>query len=525
MKKRAAKRQKFTAVPQADAGPLSAENSFVGMPLDVVLQFFLFMSPAELLAMYDVNKGFRRMLDSGKKASTIWARSREYHGIPKPFKGFTERTWAQFMFGTVCEGCKEDQAREPDFGLMMRLCADCRVANLCQDLEFSTDSDEDDTLGPVLVFEHCYPHSHWYRSREELFTKRSRCGNEHWWEPYLWDILPIVRAARRGEKAAEKKLAKLEEEGQRRLEYGAICDDWRDKVEAEDRRCKGQILTSKFKALGYQDFELAGLNDQRMLAQIHLPLTDNAWEGMRRTLEGSIKDKRRDRLLRDHPDTMNARMNLARGAYATYAATVVPIEAVYLPTVVGLDVIPAIRTICEREPDVVLTRTDFAHMPTIIGNWVDAKRARLTDLVNTVIPDKTGGWALASTIFRCGFEHENLGRPAMFGGDEAMRHVGDSCNPQLDIPLSKVASALIVSLGLDPEKTTAADMDGHAARFRCSGCVRGKSKQSKRNVELFTWRGCPARGLGVVDRRHSTASPSTLTPSMARHSPTLRIFS
>jgi hypothetical protein len=101
------------------------------------------MSPAELLAMHDVNKGFRRMLvKSGKKENPIWVNSREHHGIPKPFEGFDELAWARFIFGRICEvfpsvqtsvrliqchqECENNESDAPDFGLMMRLCTNCR---------------------------------------------------------------------------------------------------------------------------------------------------------------------------------------------------------------------------------------------------------------------------------------------------------------------------------------------------------------------------------------------------------------
>ncbi|KAJ7489034.1 hypothetical protein FB451DRAFT_1362049 [Mycena latifolia] len=507
------KRRKVAAAPK-DAVPQSAENTFAGMPLDIILEFLRFMSPAELLAMRDVNKGFRRMLDSGEKATAIWVNSREYHGIPKPFEGFTERAWARFIFGRICQECEENEAREPDFGLMMRLCIDCRTdkityvpASLCQELDFSVESDEEDFMGPVLEFEETFPHSNWYETRDEIFSKDYR-KEQHWWAPYLWDILPIVRSDRRGRASAEKKLAKLHEEGERRLKHSKICDAWRDRVEAEERQAKLEILNAKFKALGYQDPELDGLDNRKMLARFDLPITEQAWEVIRADLEGSIKDKRRHRLFKDHPDIMKDRKILAREAFMTYARTVLPTEATYLPTVAGLKAIPEIRAICEREPDVDVTITDFADLPSILVNWVSLKRASLTRLANSTVPEGTSNrFNLASTIFRCEVEHDKLGRPAMFGGDEAMRHVGESCDPQLDIGLSKIASALVVSLGLDPDTTSVADMDSHTARFRCEGRVDyadcGKNHQW---IKVFTWRGCVTHAIEV--HQYGSEKPS-----------------
>ncbi|KAJ7087628.1 hypothetical protein B0H15DRAFT_299287 [Mycena belliarum] len=474
------------------------------MPLDIILLFLLYTSPAELLALRDVNKGFRDLLDSGEQATAIWVKSRKYHGIIKPLRGYTERAWARLIFGRICQECKVSEAREPDFGLMMRLCACCRQINLCQETDYEddddepeipddeeeTDSDEEEMYynDTIPTFEDSFPHSNWYidKSRDELFmyTDDDETNGKYWWRPYLSEIIPVIRAARRGRKTAQKKLDKLNKKGWRRFEYGIKCDNWKDEREAEDRRYKAEILTKKFKALGYRDSELDGLSGRAPLAPIDLPLTESAWADIRRTLEGPINDKRRKRLLKDCPDIMKARAALAREVYAAYAATVAPPDAVYLPTVAGLDTIPAIRTICERESDVVITHADFAHMPTIIVNWVDAKRAQLTKRLGN---DKADAWVLATTIFRCEISHGNLERPAMFGGDEAMRHVGELCDPQLNYHLYDVVSRLMRLLHLDSYTTTVADMDRHPARFRCVDdfCYAGSSQSD----QVFTWRG------------------------------------
>ncbi|KAJ7063771.1 hypothetical protein B0H15DRAFT_242655 [Mycena belliarum] len=346
MKGRATKRQKTISVPLVDAvGAPPKENLFAEMPLDIILLFLLYTSPAELLALRDVNKGFRHLLDSGEQATAIWVKSREYHGIIKPFRGYTERAWASLIFGRICQECKVREAREPDFGLMMRLCTCCREINLCQEPDYEDDDDFDfkfegidsdeepeemyhNDNDTIPEFEDSFPHSDWYESRDELSTHTDDMSTDdetedkYWWRPYLAEIIPVIRAARRGCKTAQKKLNKLNKKGWRRFEYGIICDKWRRQAEAEDRRYKAEILTKKFKTLGYRDFELDGLSGRTPLPRFDLPLTESAWADIRRTLEGPIKDERRKRLLKDCPDIMKARAALAREVYAAYAATV-----------------------------------------------------------------------------------------------------------------------------------------------------------------------------------------------------------
>ncbi|KAJ7871901.1 hypothetical protein B0H14DRAFT_3439334 [Mycena olivaceomarginata] len=490
--KRASKRLKTTsqgAAPDDAATPTPADNTLTGMPLDILRRVCAFravnrrlelftdletMSPAELLAMHDVNKGVQA------------------HAC-EPFEGFDELAWARFIFGRICEECEKNESDAPDFGLMMRLCTNCRETNLCQELDFSEESDEEDEMGPILEFEDSFPHSNWYSSREEIFEEGYNHGwggwadlgrNQHWWAPYLYDILPLVRGARRGDRGAQKKLDKLFEEGERRLKHGELCDEWRDGVEEEENRAKQESLKNKFKALGYQDPDLGGLDSHKVLVQFKHPLTEDAWAVMRESLEGPIQNKRRIRLLNEHPEMMQARRILAREAYLAYAVTVLPREATFLLTLAGLDAIPEIRSICEREPDVDVTIADFSALPSIIEGWVTAKRVRLTQLANGATPEKT------SDRFNPRFYHLPL-----------------------DHALSEVASALVASLGLDPNTASVADMDHRNARFRCDGRVAyDVCGKYNKDIKVFTWRGCITHAIETHHYGSQEKTPSYRKP-------------
>ncbi|KAJ7730043.1 hypothetical protein B0H14DRAFT_3899326 [Mycena olivaceomarginata] len=468
--KRASKRLKTTsqgAAPDDAATPTPADNTLTGMPLDILRRILETMSPAELLAMHDVNKGFRRMLvKSGKKENPIWVNSREHHGIPKPFEGFDELAWARFIFGRICEECEKNESDAPDFGLMMRLCTNCRETNLCQELDFSEESDEEDEMGPILEFEDSFPHSNWYSSREEIFEEGYNHGwggwadlgrNQHWWAPYLYDILPLVRGANAGTEAHRKNSTSCS----KRESHGELCDEWRDGVEEEENRAKQESLKNKFKALGYQDPDLGGLDSHKVLVQFKHPLTEDAWAGMRESLEGPIQNKRRIRLLNKHPEMMQARRSLAREAYLAYADC-------------------SSSSICEREPDVDVTIADFSALPSIIeaGPPTDS---------TSLLP--SSGATTATTLAKKSWD-------------------GRLCS--LDHALSEVASALVASLGLDPNTASVADMDHRNARFRCDGRVAyDVCGKYNKDIKVFTWRGCITH---AIETHHYGSQEKTVLP-------------
>ncbi|KAJ7576319.1 hypothetical protein C8J56DRAFT_972721 [Mycena floridula] len=491
-----------------DVAWTNSEHTLTGMPLDMVLQILQATSPAELLAMHDVNKAFRSMLDCRDKGSSIWIASRESHGIPKPFEDFNEYEWARFIFGRICQACEENEAREPDFGLMLRVCPDCREINLCLEIDCSDASDDYEHDYPIVEFDDSIPHSNWHRSRHEL---QETGKDEMWWAPDCFDRVPLVRDVRRRVKGAKKKLKEVEQHGLRLHQYSIICDKWRDEVEAEERCIKHKVLIEKFKMLGYQDPELDGLDRHKVLDQFRLPLSEKAWTRLRESLEDSIIDKRRARLFKDHPTIMDARQGLAREAYMAYASTLSPVNV--FPSLAGFMAIPKIIEIIEREPDVDITLADFSDLPFIVSESVNRKREVLQERVNRLLPESTAdSFNLATTIFRCDEgAHKDLGRPPIFGVDETMRHIGETCDPRINIGLSKVASALVVSVGLDPNTATAADMDRKDVRFRClddsyNGCDK------KPTLQVFTWRGCITHAL----EQHQISHYSSYRPDIVK---------
>ncbi|KAJ7474189.1 hypothetical protein FB451DRAFT_1367155 [Mycena latifolia] len=441
-------------LPEKNPFAALAGNTLTGMAFETVDRCLLFMSPAELLAMHDVNKNFRRLLRSETRATARWVCSREYHGIPAPFEGFDEYDWARFIFGRMCQECYRNESREPDFGLMLRVCIDCR-RDKYKWLEVSA---------PTLY--------------------RASINVKHFWEP---GCRQMARLMKKGGPRALEELERLRDKGVRQLEYSIFCEEWWERSEVEDRRVKQEILIDRFKALGYQDPELSDLNNDEILSRFRLPLTEH--------------DQRRERLFKDHPDIMKGRQILARDAYQTHASTLLPHEATYLPTLVGLEDIPDIRSICQRESDVDVTGADFHAVPSILANWVATKHTNLAQLAHIPGMQSADCFNLATTIFRC--KNEEDGRPAMFGGDEAMRHVGEMCDAQLDKPLSELAAALVLLLRLDPNTASVADMDAHNAWFRCGGRTLTDACSDRGKImDVFTWRGCITHAIEVHHYGH-----------------------
>ncbi|KAJ7591695.1 hypothetical protein C8J56DRAFT_1130875 [Mycena floridula] len=267
--------------------------------------------------------------------------------------------------------------------------------------------------------------------------------------------------------------------------------------------------------LGYQDPELDGLDRHKVLDQFRLPLSEKAWTGLCESLEDSIIDKHHIRLFNDHSTIMDARQALAREAYMAYASTLSPVNV--FPSFAGFMAIPKIIEIIERELDVDITLADFSDLPFIVSESVNQKREVLQERVNRLFPESTvDPFNLAMTIFRCDEDaHKDLGRPPIFGVDETMRHIGETCDPRINIGPSKVASALIVSVGLDPNTATVVNMDrkdgGRTLRHRClddsyNGCDK------KPTLQVFTWRGCITHAL----ERHQTSHYSSYRPDIVK---------
>ncbi|KAJ7583211.1 hypothetical protein C8J56DRAFT_1096147 [Mycena floridula] len=505
----------------------SATSKFTEMPLDIMLNLLQIVHPSALLSLRDVNQALRNTLDS---QTNVWTLSREFYDIPEPWEDFggDEVAWARFLFGT---NCLEEEALIIDFGIMKRLCPDCRKELICHSdygvndfewLEFLEERGEEISFSDVIP-------STTYREpttsplvlssslqfRLDVKPSDNRSRGHHFsgivisfssftglldlddGDSYYFlktDLEHLVadmtRIMQMGDPERwdeyEKWLAVKSSRMSRFREHEERCESWKEDYEEEQCQVKARALREKYIELGYHPSDVSVIEDQDgLLRGLRLPMSNQKWIEAREKLDQVILNQRRIRLMKDHKPVMDDRISLSVAAYSSYAATLEPRNATWLPTLLTFNNMPEIRKVCEQELDVSVTLDDFPFVPQVLADWVTKKFdmiSSLADFDSSTIPNR---FHLASTIFRCTKAHQHLGPPVIFAGDEAMRHVSDTCEPEVDHKLSGFAANLVRLASLDPDTATVTDMDKKDDRFQC--CARRFGCDES---HLFTWRSC-----------------------------------
>ncbi|KAK0216666.1 hypothetical protein EDD85DRAFT_781943, partial [Armillaria nabsnona] len=91
------------------------------------LQIFRLVFPVDLLQLARTNKGFRNILMKRSSAS-IWRVARtNIPGLPAPFPGMSEPTWANLLFFKSCEICTQKTTAPINWLYRVRLCMACAV--------------------------------------------------------------------------------------------------------------------------------------------------------------------------------------------------------------------------------------------------------------------------------------------------------------------------------------------------------------------------------------------------------------
>ncbi|KAJ7583212.1 hypothetical protein C8J56DRAFT_893945 [Mycena floridula] len=464
----------------------SATSKFTEMPLDIMLNLLQIVHLDALLSLRDVNQALRNTLDS---QTNIWTLSicqplrmywwdgpyynigGHYYYRAKLLGVLEEHLEQKIDYSDVIPSTtyhvKPSESRGHHFSGIV-------ISFSFTGLRDSDDESDGDDYFLKTDLEHLVAD----------MTRIMQMGDPERWDEY------------------EKWLAVKSSRMNRFREHEEICESWKEDYEEEQCQVKARALREKYIELGYHPSDVSVIEDQDgLLRGLRLPMSNKKWIEAREKLDQIILDQRRIRLMKDHKPVMDDRISLSVAAYSSYATTLEPRNATWLPTLLTFNNMPEIRKVCEQELNVSVTLDDFPFVPQVLADWVTKKFDMISsqaDFDSSTIPNR---FHLASTIFRCTKAYQHLGPPVIFASDEAMRHVSDTCEPEVDHKLSSFAAKLVRLASLDPDTATVTDMDKKDDRFQCCARRFGCDKS-----HIFTWRSC----LNHLVKQHSSARPPDL---------------
>ncbi|KAK0213187.1 hypothetical protein DFS33DRAFT_1482926 [Desarmillaria ectypa] len=484
------------------------------MPVDIWFEIFGWLEPIDLLQLARSTKDIRKVLISRSSASGWKAARSNIPGLPEPAPGMSEPAWANLIFTLRCH--------KPYIGEPM--CYQGDVARVAQRyISFNDDEKKKYRAGRrQLVLDHM---AHVERSVKWLFAY---------------------------EKDREKE--------QRQVRSGRLYS-------ILERLGELGYLT-EFEQMG--DDQMYAFIKHRLVCQNRL-LTERIWLNIKYDIIAYMEDIRMARLEREHDQVILPRKNLLVKAIRDYttSASRYPYNEV-LPGLADFYSFKSIKEILDRPADVVVDTDTFSSLVPSLPTLCDQWRSSLDDQLLAHFPDRDGidspkHLSLAQNVLYCSicntsqFYPQVLAHRCLTESTIQKNKSDDSAklDPTLviNIPfssyraryrkpwnaeglllneqLTKIVKDIIRVLGLDPDTTTAADLDGLRTYFRCltppsmnfKGIVVTDDEDNA--FRLFGWRKYVNHLLRMKDRYESLELDThvKLVPLEATKSPECIVLS
>lgn len=506
----------------------------VTMSIDILLEIFSFLEPADLLFLSRANKAFRRVLLS-KSAVSVWKAARiNRGGVPNCMPNMSEVQWAHLLFGgSQCCVCGTNGIMRIDFGLRRRACTSCLKKNLVYKPNFSSKfPDFDPIIMDLVTFTNIGGWAHGHAS-----------GSKFFWSDDIFNLAARLGAYQKDvhmrKPGAKKRLEDFKSSCKKYVDFvvkhAMVCNAWVD----EDRKrqqCMATELQGQNKELIKARLVHLGhdANDVARMFQYHKynidkkystdkELTDARWKRLLPTIERDLSELKEKWLLEDQRYASDRRKMHLREMYNNYVRQLrrplAPSFASFLKLCDVADFLNSPPTV-DQESDTNACRAFADKLPDFCTGYIRQTKIALTQFLNpstgisqyTLTPKDQGINApdetllqLATSIFQCA----NMYRSPLITWDKVQHHTCQSSFATFECTLSisqsgvAAARSLLSLVGLDAKTTTATTMDHLQHHFFCLNCPP-KSENGGSYRMAMDWRRSV---FHHVDQHHSHAEP------------------
>ncbi|KAJ3502257.1 hypothetical protein NLJ89_g8968 [Agrocybe chaxingu] len=351
------------------------------MPLDVLFEVFSHLSPKDIINLARTSRIFRETLMT-TNATMVWKTAREQVGAPDCPSYMSEPQWAVLLFGNICQTCGAKNIQRVDFGLLRRVCTNCKKAHLVVESKFAARfPDIDDEVLSFVLYTKVGGWSHGYARSSRFFWVADIDRMVRKLAEYQHNVHLRRAGAQKALKDFKARRMELVQDVRENIrEREDWCDDfamgrYRDKHAVIDERIKA--ITGKFIGLGYTTSDVEWIHYQRECQQPAL-LTDRIWTRIRPLLEPAVLQKKRERLEREMQGIRSARRTIVHTSYQEFQTTLMPSQWKYLPRTVDICAMEPFAKVIDAEADVTVTAADFAEafrqLPDLLTAASDARK-------------------------------------------------------------------------------------------------------------------------------------------------------
>ncbi|KAH9920181.1 hypothetical protein B0H21DRAFT_815478 [Amylocystis lapponica] len=488
------------------------------MPLDILLEIFVYLHPRDLLNLARTSKALRKYLMS-RDFAFIWKAARRLiENFPECPSYLSEPAYVNLAFFNHCHGCLKANIKTVLWELRVRYCNDCTKSYLYyQSLDL-----------------YYYLHNPQQPDHSSLSTMVPRTASTSIYHlPEITEVVTRLNAVAHTpdeRKYIEDRMALVEEVG----DHAKKCITWfknalnsRAEELQKTRDDRLAVVFEKLRDAGWEEeVEHAKREnyrdlraDQKLFAQLRVPkpLSDHAWAKMRDGLTVLMQQLRSKRLIEERWDMFRDRCAaLTRFISAYFEETPRPAEELPLPNPVDFAFMQEFRDIVDSPATVKITVASFdalrPSLPTLIARWHADIKAELASLVSSHIdiPEGVDALKLAVATFgckQCGrnnlhypgilshscFRPMALYSPREVSYDKLILQMRGMCRWSCEKAYCAFAAVhrILKACDLPPERTTIEEMDRLNPRLMCrpTNLLRAK-------VFVDTWR------QAIAEMRH-----------------------
>ncbi|KAJ7124435.1 hypothetical protein C8R44DRAFT_148235 [Mycena epipterygia] len=497
---------KALRIPETPTKRLDRLSLFPCVHIDLLLEVLGHLHPIDLMHVARATRAFRELLHAPISAA-VW-RSAFVGRAPLPScpPDIPGRRWAKLLFGpSQCDECEAPNT-SPDYIIRRRLCVQCMNLRLLYGVPGYPPSHVVHTL--VAMGSHgIWPADGIAVAEEYERLKAASASNT----PPKEDGSPS---------ALDAFIETRKKVVQATLDLADDCVRWSRRICAEsqwemEKRLR-RIVKSARKRLVREGYDPRDVGTGPDLWHPVLDYTSRlTCNKARAQILPLVLTAQTARLARERGDLIIARLSAVAAATAPYILQTAPaVTWPYYPQFDSIVTFRPLHDLIHDPSDSPLAETDerlaeaLEGLPAFVETWKAERRAMLTSLLPSSSPSDKADvrrLELATSVFSCSCAVPR----SLIGWDGAGVHV--RCPRHEFAPYGAAAARELVRLvGLDPETTTAAEMDrlcgngrvgDQERRFLCALCPVIRYKRM-RGRWAMRWRECV---LHTMERTHPSS--------------------
>ncbi|KAG6876418.1 hypothetical protein C0993_003265, partial [Termitomyces sp. T159_Od127] len=471
-------------------GRRGALKDIVEMPLEILHEIFMYLTPGELLSLSRMCKALRCILMT-KSAENIWKQARLNldDELPDCPDDLNEVQFANLIFTPLCDGCKKAKGRYYMWSIRRSYCLACLTGKkgLIRLFQFTDGRKYPDILPLLPAID----------PRSKIETVQ--LSDNHLIYKAYANRLPGKLGGFRKSDDRVAWIKQQKDTRKRRIQHGRMCEEWlrmqvikrADELD-ETRQRRYEAIIQKLTDLGWEK-ELETIEGMSSWPSVNQPkdLTDRVWQNIKDDIIEKLEEHKARRLEKEYLAVQVIRRDLLTKRVSKLEKDIG--NKVIFPHIFDLESTGPISALIKAPTGETIEYPESLIVESAQG-WRTSCDAVLRNMVVTsTTPTDVDPLSLATTLFSCRNYRGILQYPEVlkhkcystFGSKKCLWNANKGIS--FADKLHSLAKGLLEELGLDPETTTREDVQWPALIIECRECPMQESPRWRASMSLMSW--------------------------------------